>query len=119
MADIPGFPFPGGHPLGNSLVTCGITDDQGQWAISLEGYDSLQAFAEMLPDDVDALSKNMSTKSRANTGKYYLPTRQKINIKAMVWWLRDLHARGQPLPEQGFTPLDLEKARHDMQLGEQ
>ena len=97
------------------MTTCGISDPIGQWAISLEGYDNLMSFGEMVPDDVDELSKNMANKSRAQTGKWNLPTRNKINLKAMVWWIRDLTTRGQPLPDIGFTAADLAKARHELQ----
>jgi hypothetical protein len=92
---------------------------RGQWAITLQGYNSVQGFGELLVDDVDDMCKSMQSVTREIAGKYNMPMRARVNLKAMVWWIRDLSARGQSIPDEGFTVDDLEQARSNMQDGKE
>jgi hypothetical protein len=103
--------LPDNDQLGHSLRTCGISSAQGQWAITLQGYDSVLVFGKLLVDDVDDMCKSMQSVTREIAGKYNMPMRARVNLKAMVWWIRDLSARGQSIPDEGFTVDNLEQAR--------
>ena len=100
-------------------MVCGITTGQGQWAIAEQGYDNLTVFEEMMVDNVNNMCKTMQGISRADHGRFSMPMRAQVNIKAMVWWLRDLSTRGQPIPVAGFTAANLQDAKANMQDGKQ
>jgi hypothetical protein len=61
----------------------------------------------------------MQSVTREIAGKYNMPMNARVNLKAMVWWIRDLSARGQSIPDEGFTVDNLGQARSNMQDGKE
>lgn len=114
-AAVAGFPFPAGTAFVDSLATCGITMALGQWVLTMEGIDSMDTLGEITPKDVDDMCASMARK-RAEEGKWNMPMQVCINVKSLVWWIRDYKTKGQQLPAAGFMAADFDVARQDMQL---
>lgn len=107
------FPLEGGNPLGDSFLTCGIDSDRAQFALyRTEGLDTFEAFIAMDIDKVQDLASSMARRTQAQGG-YRLSMAQTLNIKAMIWWLKDLRDRNQPIGA-AFTPIDLAKAKAEL-----
>ena len=107
------FPIGRGNILGESLIVCGVVSDHAQWALVItEELDSLDAFASLDIDTMDTILTGLG-KMDQDDGGFKFTGSQRLNLKALIWWARDLVDRDQEL-ETAFTADDLYKALEQM-----
>ena len=108
------FPLPPGDALGDSFLTCGLATNHAQFALhNTEGLNTFDAIVRLPLEQVDLLSVALARRAQ-NQGGWRMTALQTLNLKAMVWWLKDLQDRNQPIGA-AFTPQDLDQAAGQLQ----
>ena len=118
--DLNQFPLdPNVDPLGRAFLTCGITTNHAQFALAVtEQLDSLEALEQLGLDDVDTLAAALARRTPGQQGGYKLTMNQSLNLKALVWWLKDKVTRGLPIADEQFTVNDLVQAKEELRAYE-
>lgn len=97
-------------PMEASLNICGFVTQAAREAITVtQGLNSLDLIAQLEVDSVTAIQKDLAGRTNA-TGKFHMNILQTTNFRALIWWLKDLQDRGQPIG-MPFTLPDLIRAK--------
>ena len=102
-------------PINEALATCGITTAQGRHAFNFDRFHTVADFARINDDDITNMVKAMGTRE---VHPYVLGALQVKNIRALVYWARDLRRRQVDIPDNGFTPAVLEDMLDLMEANE-
>ena len=82
--------------LEDCLNVCGLQAAQEIAGIIIrEGYESLEEFSQLRPDDVPGMAKNLRTRPAAQRAHY--SDRQIRALSALLYWLNERNSTGQAL----------------------
>lgn len=114
------FPLAQGDILGDSFLTCGITDPKGQYSLyTTEGLNSLSVIQGLDFDHIDDMAHSLGRRPQ-NQGGFRLTASQQGNLKALLWWIKDRRDRGlEEQYDRAFTPADLAQAKEQLAAWEQ
>jgi hypothetical protein len=112
-AGLVNFPLAPGDPFGDSLLTCGINTNHGQYAIcTTEGINTMERMAALDSERIETMAVALGRRTQPQGG-YRLSALQISNLQAFAWWLQDLQDRAQPIGP-AFTNANLAAASSEM-----
>lgn len=95
MADAAPVPDDGIDAIRHLLTVCGFSGAQRTAITHTEGLNDIRSLSTIAPSDVRGLTENLS-RLQVQRGGAYIGTYQATNLRALLWWLRDLVAQGTP-----------------------
>ena len=99
--------------LEDCLNVCGLQAAQEIAGIIIrEGYESLEEFSQLRPDDVPGMAKNLRTRPAAQRAHY--SDRQIRALSALLYWLNERNSTGQALDAALWTPALLREIQEKM-----